>query len=72
MIYWKKHEPVKSLWTDSLQLISLLPPRPPTRVFQTHTVCNGIFLASHITPGLPYILFSPFMGKIVDLALGKG
>ena len=66
------HVPVKSLRTDRLQLIPLLPPRPPTRILQTHPIGDGVLLARHAPPRPPNVLLLPVVRQIIDLPLRLG
>ena len=67
-----KDTPVEGLWTDSLELIPLLPPGAPAGVLETHAVGDGILLAGHAAPLALYILLLPIMREVVDLALWLG
>lgn len=49
----------------------MFPPRPPTGVFQSHTVGDRILLPGHTPPRLPDVFFAPFVGEVINLTLGQ-
>lgn len=60
--------PVERLWRDGLELVALLPPRPPARILKPQSIRDFVLLAGHVPPRAPDILLLPVVGKVVDLA----
>jgi hypothetical protein len=45
-----QRSPIKRLRRHRLQFIPLLPPRPPTCILKSNSVCDFVLLAGHVSP----------------------
>lgn len=60
------HLPVECLWTDRLEITTLLGPSSPTGVLEPNAVSDLVLLLGHGLPTTPHILVGPLMAEVVD------
>lgn len=61
-----EHAPVQRLGANSLELVALLPPRPPAGVLEPNTIGNLVLLARHRPPRRPDVLLGPVVREVVN------